>query len=121
MKETPFSAIRPMSRFTPRAILHGWSGTADRPNWRTKVGIIAWLIVGLIAGWIGHMVVNRSGGGFVGDLIIGAVGAFVGGFLFNLIGHSGVTGLNLYSILVAAVGAIVVLVIWHAIRGRTTG
>lgn len=84
------------------------------------MGIIAWLIVGLIAGWIGHMIVNRGGGGFIGDLIVGAVGAFVGGFLFNLIGHSGVTGLNLYSIFVAAVGAVIVLFVWHAIRRRTT-
>jgi uncharacterized membrane protein YeaQ/YmgE (transglycosylase-associated protein family) len=82
------------------------------------VGIIAWLLVGLIAGWIGHMIVNRGGGGFFWDIIVGAVGAFVGGFLFSLIGKSGVTGFNLYSIFVAAVGAVVVLLVWHAIRRR---
>jgi uncharacterized membrane protein YeaQ/YmgE (transglycosylase-associated protein family) len=86
----------------------------------TSMGIIAWLIVGLIAGWIGHMIVNRGGGGFIGDLLVGAVGAFVGGFLFNLIGHSGVTGLNIYSIFVAAVGSVVVLLIWHMLRRRTS-
>ncbi len=85
------------------------------------MGIIAWLVVGLLAGWIGHMVVNRGGGGFIGDLIVGAIGAFVGGFLFNFIGHSGVTGINLYSIMVAAVGAIVVLLIWNMIRRRSAG
>ena len=82
------------------------------------MSIIAWLVVGLIAGWIASMVVNKSGSGFFGDIIIGAVGAFVGGFLFQLIGHTGVTGINLYSIAVAAVGAIVVLFIWHAIIRR---
>ena len=83
------------------------------------MGIISWLIVGLIAGWIGHMIVNRGGGGFIGDLLVGAVGAFVGGFLFNLIGHTGVTGINLYSIFVAAVGAVIVLLIWHGLVRRS--
>ena len=82
------------------------------------MSIIAWIVVGLIAGWIASMIVNRRGEGFLGDIVVGAVGAFVGGFLFHLIGHSGVTGINLYSILVAAVGAVVVLVIWHALVGR---
>ena len=83
------------------------------------MSIIAWLVVGLIAGWIASMVVNRRGEGFLGDIIIGAVGAFVGGFLFNLIGHTGVTGINLYSIFVAAVGAVVVLLIWHGLVRRS--
>jgi uncharacterized membrane protein YeaQ/YmgE (transglycosylase-associated protein family) len=83
------------------------------------VGIISWLVVGLIAGWIASMIVNKRGEGFIGDIIVGAVGAFVGGFLFNLFGHSGVSGINLYSILVAAVGAVVVLLVWHAIVRRT--
>jgi uncharacterized membrane protein YeaQ/YmgE (transglycosylase-associated protein family) len=82
------------------------------------MSIIAWLVVGLIAGWIASMVVNRRGEGFIGDIILGAVGAFVGGFLFHLFGHTGVTGINLYSIAVAAIGAIVVLVIWHALVRR---
>ncbi len=82
------------------------------------MSIIAWLVVGLIAGWIGSMIVNRRGEGFLGDILLGAVGAFVGGFLFHLIGHSGVSGINLYSIVVAAIGAVVVLVIWHALVRR---
>ena len=82
------------------------------------MSIIAWLVVGLVAGWIASMVVNRRGEGFLGDIILGAVGAFAGGFLFHLFGHHGVTGINLYSIFVAAVGAIVVLVVWHALVGR---
>jgi uncharacterized membrane protein YeaQ/YmgE (transglycosylase-associated protein family) len=82
------------------------------------MSIIAWLVVGLIAGWIASMIVNRRGEGFIGDIILGAVGAFVGGFLFHLFGHSGITGINIYSIIVAALGAIVVLLVWHAVVGR---
>ena len=83
------------------------------------MGIIAWLVVGLIAGWIASMVVNRRGEGFLGDIIVGAIGAFVGGFIFHLLGHTGVTGINLYSIFVAAIGAIVVLLIWHGLVRRS--
>ncbi len=82
------------------------------------MSILAWLIVGLIAGWLGSMVVNRSGEGIILDIVLGVVGAFVGGFLFHQFGHSGVTGLNLYSIGVAAVGAIIVLLIYHAVFRR---
>ena len=82
------------------------------------MSIIAWLVVGLIAGWIGSMIVNRGGEGMLLDIVLGVVGAFVGGFLFNMFGHAGVTGINLYSIFVAVIGAIVVLVIYHAIFRR---
>jgi uncharacterized membrane protein YeaQ/YmgE (transglycosylase-associated protein family) len=79
------------------------------------MSLLSWLIVGLLAGWIGSMVVNRRGEGLIMDIVLGVVGAFVGGFLFHLFGHSGVNGLNLYSIFVAAVGAIAVLVVYHAL------
>jgi len=82
------------------------------------MGIIAWLVVGLVAGWIGSMIVNRSGEGPLMDIILGIVGAFVGGFVFNMLGHSGVSGINLYSIFVAVIGSVVVLVIYHAIFAR---
>ena len=82
------------------------------------MSIIAWLVVGLIAGWIGSLIVNRRGEGFLGDILVGAVGAFVGGFLFHMFGHSGVSGINLYSIFVAAIGSIVVLVLYHALFRR---
>jgi uncharacterized membrane protein YeaQ/YmgE (transglycosylase-associated protein family) len=78
------------------------------------MSIIAWLVVGLVAGWIGSMIVNRGGEGLIMDIVLGVVGAFVGGFVFNMLGHSGVTGINLYSIFVAAVGAVIVLFITHA-------
>ena len=78
------------------------------------MSIIAWIILGLIAGFIGSKIVNRTGEG----LVLGVVGAVVGGFLFNQFGAAGVTGLNLYSLLVAVVGAVVVLFLYHlVIRG----
>jgi uncharacterized membrane protein YeaQ/YmgE (transglycosylase-associated protein family) len=83
------------------------------------MSIIAWLVVGLVAGWIASMVVNRRGEGFLGDIVVGAIGAFVGGFLFHLIGRTGVTGINLYSIVVAAIGAVVVLLVWHGLVRRS--
>lgn len=82
------------------------------------MSILAWIVLGLIAGFIASKLVNRAGGSLVLDLILGVVGAFVGGFLFTRFGAAGVTGLNLYSILVAVIGAVVVLFIYHAIAGR---
>jgi uncharacterized membrane protein YeaQ/YmgE (transglycosylase-associated protein family) len=80
------------------------------------MSFLAWIVLGLIAGFIGSKIVNRRGEGLVVDLILGIVGAFAGGWLFNTFGAAGVTGLNLYSLVVAVVGAIVVLVVYHAIR-----
>ena len=84
------------------------------------MGILSWLILGLIAGWIGSKIVNRTGEGFFLDIVLGIVGALVGGFLFSLFGAEGVSGLNLYSMVVAIIGSIVVLVIYHTIFGRST-
>ena len=83
------------------------------------MGILAWIILGLVAGFIGSKIVNKSGEGLVLDIVLGVVGAIVGGFIFNVFGHTGVTGLNLYSLLVAVIGAILVLVIYHAVVRRT--
>jgi uncharacterized membrane protein YeaQ/YmgE (transglycosylase-associated protein family) len=80
------------------------------------MSFIAWIILGLIAGFIGSKLVNKRGEGMILDIVLGIVGAFVGGWLFNTFGASGVSGLNLYSLLVAVVGAVVVLVVYHAIR-----
>ncbi len=82
------------------------------------MSIIGWIILGLIAGFIGSKIVNKSGEGLVLDLILGIVGAIVGGFLFSLVGAAPVTGLNIYSLIVAVIGSIVVLVAYHAIFGR---
>ena len=82
------------------------------------MSIIGWIILGLIAGFIGSKIVNKSGEGLLLDIVLGVVGAVVGGFLFSLVGASPVTGLNIYSLIVAVIGAIVVLVIYHAVVGR---
>ncbi|HWW79182.1 MAG TPA: GlsB/YeaQ/YmgE family stress response membrane protein [Steroidobacteraceae bacterium] len=82
------------------------------------MSILAWLVLGLIAGFIASKMVNKSGEGVVLDIVLGIVGAFVGGWLFTTFGAAGVTGLNLYSMLVAVVGAVVVLVVYHAVFRR---
>jgi uncharacterized membrane protein YeaQ/YmgE (transglycosylase-associated protein family) len=82
------------------------------------VGIISWIILGLIAGFVGSKIVNRQGQGFWLDIALGIVGALVGGFLFDLFGASGITGLNIYSMMVAIAGSIVVLLIYNALMGR---
>ena len=81
-----------------------------------RMSIIAWIILGLIAGFIGSKIVNKSGEGLVLDILLGIVGAVLGGWLFSKFGAAGVTGLNLYSLLVAVVGSVLFLVIYHAIR-----
>ncbi|PHY20016.1 GlsB/YeaQ/YmgE family stress response membrane protein [Caulobacter sp. BP25] len=82
------------------------------------MSILAWLLLGLIAGFIASKIVNRSGNGLLLDIVLGVVGAFVGGWLFNQFGNSGVSGFNLYSLLVATIGAIVVLAIYHLVFSR---
>ncbi len=80
------------------------------------MSILAWIVLGLIAGFIGSKIVNKRGEGVLLDIVLGVVGAVVGGWLFSVFGASGVTGLNIYSLIVAVVGAVLVLVIFHAIR-----
>jgi uncharacterized membrane protein YeaQ/YmgE (transglycosylase-associated protein family) len=82
------------------------------------MGIVSWIILGLIAGFIGSKIVDRQGQGFWLDIALGIVGALVGGFLFDVFGASGVTGLNIYSMIVAVVGSVVVLLIYNAVMGR---
>jgi uncharacterized membrane protein YeaQ/YmgE (transglycosylase-associated protein family) len=79
------------------------------------MSFVAWIILGLVAGFIASKLVNKSGEGVLLDIVLGVVGAVVGGFVFQTFGMAGVTGLNLYSILVAAVGAIVFLLVYHLI------
>jgi len=79
------------------------------------MSIIAWIILGLIAGFIGSKIVNRTGQGFFLDIALGVVGAVVGGFLFSAFGATGVTGLNIWSLIVAVIGAIVVMVVYRAV------
>src|SRR6266852_5653083 len=83
---------------------------------RSTMSIISWVVLGLIAGFIGSKLVNKTGEGFFLDIALGIVGAVVGGWLFNLFGMHGVTGLNVYSLIVAVIGAVVFLMVYHAIR-----
>jgi uncharacterized membrane protein YeaQ/YmgE (transglycosylase-associated protein family) len=80
------------------------------------MSILAWAILGIVAGFIASKIVNKSGEGLIRDLILGIIGAVVGGWVMETFGKAGVSGLNLYSLVVAVVGAIVVLVAFHAIR-----
>ena len=79
------------------------------------MSIIAWIVLGLVAGFIASKIVNRSGEGVVLDVLLGIGGAVFGGWLFRIFGMSGVTGLNVYSMVVAIIGAAVFLVVYHAL------
>ena len=83
------------------------------------MSIISWVVLGLIAGFIGSKLVNKTGEGLFLDIALGIVGAVIGGWLFSLFGMHGVTGVNLYSLIVAVVGAVIFLVVYHAIRRRS--
>jgi len=83
--------------------------------------IIGWIIIGLIAGALGKLIMpGDDPGGIIVTILIGIAGAFVGGFVFSIFGGTGMTGFNLWSILVATVGAIILLLIYRLIAGRTT-
>ena len=84
----------------------------------SSMGIISWIILGLIAGFIGSKIVNKTGSGLVLDIVLGVVGAFIGGFITERLGVGGVTGLNLWSLLVAVIGAIIVLLIYRLVIAR---
>ena len=79
------------------------------------MSILGWIILGLISGFIASKIVNKTGEGAVLDIALGVVGAVVGGWIFSTMGSAGVTGFNVYSMFVAVVGAIVVLVLYHAV------
>ena len=81
-----------------------------------SMSFLAWIVLGLIAGFIGSKIVNRRGEGILLDILLGVVGALLGGWLFHLFGASGVNGLNLYSLCVAVIGSVVLLVLYHGIR-----
>ena len=85
------------------------------------MGIIAWIVLGLIAGAIAkYLMPGKTPGGIIVTIVLGIVGAIVGGFIFSAVGSTGVTGLNLWSMFVAVVGAVVVLLVYHAVMGRRT-
>ncbi len=80
------------------------------------MSLFVWILLGLVAGLLASHIVNHRGEGIVLDVLLGVVGAIVGGWVFHVFGHIGVTGLNLHSILVATVGAILFLIVYHTIR-----
>ena len=82
------------------------------------MSILGWVVLGLIAGWLASHIVDNGGRGPVIDIVLGIVGALVGGWIFAALGAVPVTGFNLWSLFVSVVGAVVVLVIYHAIAGR---
>jgi uncharacterized membrane protein YeaQ/YmgE (transglycosylase-associated protein family) len=82
------------------------------------MSIITWIFLGLISGFIASKVVDGRGRGLLMDMALGVLGAFVGGLMFHLVGRTGVTGLNLWSVFVSVIGAAAVLVVFHAVSGR---
>ncbi len=82
------------------------------------MSFLTWIILGLLAGYIGSKLVNKRGEGIVVDILLGIVGAVVGGVVFNALGAGGVSGLNLYSLFVAVVGSVLFLVLYHAMFRR---
>jgi uncharacterized membrane protein YeaQ/YmgE (transglycosylase-associated protein family) len=84
------------------------------------MSFLSWIVLGLLAAFIGSKIVNKQRGDFLLDIVLGVGGAFAGGWVFSLFGASGVTGLNLYSLLVAVAGAILVLLLYHAIHEPVT-
>jgi uncharacterized membrane protein YeaQ/YmgE (transglycosylase-associated protein family) len=82
------------------------------------MSFLAWIVLGLLAGFIGSKIVNKQGEGLILDIVLGIVGAIAGGFVFNALGASGVSGLNLYSLFVAVVGSVLLLVLYHALFRR---
>ena len=85
------------------------------------MSIISWIMLGLIAGFIGSKIVNRQGQGLMLDIALGVVGAIVGGVLFSLLGATGITGLNIYSMIVAIIGSVAFLWAYHALADRQLG
>lgn len=82
------------------------------------MSFIAWIVLGLVSGFIASKIVNKSGEGMILDILLGIVGAFLGGWLFNEFGMAGVSGVNLYSMFVAVIGAVIFLVLYHALFRR---
>lgn len=80
------------------------------------MSIVAWIVLGLLAGFIASRLVNRTGEGPLLDILLGMVGSVIGGWLFTSFGEPGITGFNIYSLLVAIIGSIFFLVLYHALR-----
>jgi len=82
------------------------------------MSLLVWVVLGLVSGFIASKIINKTGEGFVLDIVLGIVGAVAGGWLFNTFGMAGVSGLNLYSVFVAVVGAMILLISYHFLVRR---
>lgn len=80
------------------------------------MAVLTWIILGLVAGFIASKIVDRHGAGVLYDILLGIAGALLGGWVFTLLGAAGITGFNLYSLVVAVVGSTVLLLLFHAVR-----
>jgi uncharacterized membrane protein YeaQ/YmgE (transglycosylase-associated protein family) len=98
--------------WTPRGQVNASGGTL--------MSIIGWIVLGLIAGFIGSKIVNSQGQGLLLDIVLGIVGAVVGGLIFSAFGATGITGFDIWSLIVAIAGSVVVLWVYHAFTGRRT-
>jgi uncharacterized membrane protein YeaQ/YmgE (transglycosylase-associated protein family) len=85
------------------------------------MGIFSWIVLGAIAGWLGSMIVNKQGEGIFLDIMLGIVGALVGGWIFTALGTTGVTGLNIWSVVVSIIGSVVVLLLYHSFSRHQPG
>lgn len=85
------------------------------------MSVFAWIVLGLLAGFIGSHLVNHRGEGMVLDVLLGVVGAVIGGWVAHLLGYAGVTRVNLYGVIVATAGAMIFLVVYHTIRRSVIG
>jgi uncharacterized membrane protein YeaQ/YmgE (transglycosylase-associated protein family) len=83
-----------------------------------SMSFVSWIVLGLVAGFIGSKLANGKGEGMLLDILLGVVGAFAGGWLFHLFGAPGVSNLTFYSLVVAAMASVVILVLYHALRRR---
>ena len=84
------------------------------------MGIFSWIVLGLIAGWIASQIVNKTGSGMMMDIALGVVGAIVGGFIASAVfGTNGVTGVNIWSIIISVLGAVLVLWVYHKVVAKT--
>jgi uncharacterized membrane protein YeaQ/YmgE (transglycosylase-associated protein family) len=111
--------ITPLVSFATLAFATPALAQANDQAVNEGAGVIAWVLVGLIGGYLASRIVNKSGEGLLRDIVLGIIGGIVGGILFRALGGHGVTGFNLWSILVAFLGGVVVLLVYHTIRGQS--
>jgi uncharacterized membrane protein YeaQ/YmgE (transglycosylase-associated protein family) len=108
------TSLTAVSRFTPT----GRRATAAGKANGHRMSILAWIVLGLVAGVVAGKIIGRDEG-ILGDIVVGVLGALMGGFLFDFFGERGITGFNLWSFMVAIVGSVVLLVLFHAIRAQS--